>query len=70
MVMAAGSVMNEPRIGATIRTLSHQAEGVPLPSAAAFDIMASAKRRTGRLAAMAMITTTKIGSVKTRSLPT
>ncbi len=44
--------------------------GVPLPSAAALDISNSAKRSTGRLAAMAMMITTNIGSVKPRSLPT
>ncbi len=68
MVIAAGSVIKEPRIGATINTLNHQAAGVPFPIAATLDISPSAKRSTGRLAAIAMITTTKSGSVKILSL--
>ena len=65
MVMAAGSVMKEPSSGPSVRIESHQAQrraaaeaGPPPP--------APARRTpsTGRVEAMAMITTTKSGSVK------
>ena len=62
--MAAGSVMKEPSTGATIRIASHQAPVVPRPRAAMRRMHASAKRSTGRVPAMAMITTMNIGSVK------
>ncbi len=66
--MAAGSVMKDPRIGAMIRTLNHHAPGEPFPRLAATAITRSANRKTGRLAAIAMITATNSGSVKFRSL--
>ncbi len=59
MVMAAGSVMKEPSSGAMISTLNHHADGLRLPNFAAIDIRPSAKRSTGRLAAMAMMTPRK-----------
>jgi hypothetical protein len=64
MVMAPGSVINEPRIGAMMRMVSHQAAGVFFPRAATQLMQDSAKRNTGRVEAMAMITKTKSGSVK------
>ncbi len=63
MVIAPGSVMNEPRSGATIRIESHQAAGVSLPKRAPKRRQFSAKRSTGRVDASAMITTTNSGSV-------
>ena len=63
MVIAAGSVMNEPRIGPIVRMASHQAAGVSRPSLATRLSADSARTTTGRVAASAMITTTKIGSV-------
>ena len=61
--MAAGSVMSDPRMGPTVRMVSHQAAGVPPPRLAMRRIAASAKPITGRVAAMAMMTTTNTGSV-------
>ena len=63
MVIAAGSVMNDPRIGPMIRMLAHQAAGVPRPALATRRRAASAKPTIGRVAASAMMTTTKSGSV-------
>ena len=71
MVMAAGSVMSEPSSGAIVRTLSHHAAGVPLPTfTAASARHCSAKRTTGRDALIVMMMTTKTGSVKLQSSPT
>ena len=64
MTIAAGSVMKEPRIGATIRIESHHAATVPRPRPANARRHCSAKRSTGRVEAIAMMTTTNIGSVK------
>ena len=65
MVIAAGSVMKEPRIGPTVRIESHHAAGRAAARGrqTAAD-PCSAKRSTGRVAAMHMMTTTNIGSVK------
>ena len=64
IVIAAGSVMKEPRIGPTVRIESHQAAGRPPPRLATTFSPSSEMRSTGRVAAMHMITTTNIGSVK------
>ena len=69
MVMAAGSVINDPRMGVMVRAANHQAAGVPPKSFATLSTIDSAKRTTGRVAAMAMIMTTNMGSVKLTSLP-
>ena len=61
--MAAGSVMNEPSSGATIRMTSHHAPGVLLPSRATLRSDDSASITIGRVDASAMITTTNNGSV-------
>lgn len=63
MVMAAGSVMNDPSRGVTVRTESHQAAGPPPITAAILPTIISAKRMTGLVAEMAMMMTTKSGSV-------
>ena len=64
MVMAAGSVMNEPSSGPTVRIVSHQALKEPPNRPATRPISASESLRIGRVAASVMITTTNIGSVK------
>ena len=64
MVIAAGSVMHEPSSGPTVRMASHQAAGRPPPRFANKRKPCSAQRSTGRVAAMHMMTTTNIGSVK------
>ena len=64
MVMAAGSVMNEPSKGPIVRIANHHAAGVAPPKSANFFKDPSANWRIGRELAIAMITTTKIGSVK------
>ena len=61
MVIAAGSVMNEPRSGPTVSIENHHATGVLPPAAANKERQVSAKRRIGLELAMAMITKTKIG---------
>ena len=63
MVIAAGSVMNEPSTGPTVRMATHQAAGVPPPADARRRSAASANPMTGPVAARAMITTTNNGSV-------
>ena len=50
--------------GPSTRMESHQAAGLPPPRAATLPSAASATTMTGRVEARAMITTTKIGSVK------
>jgi len=65
MVMAAGSVTSEPSSGPRVRIENHQAETLPPPTAATFRRQTSARRSTGRVEDMVMITTTKIASVKT-----
>ena len=62
MVMAAGSVMKDPSTGPNVRMVSHHAAGVRCPSAATRWSMACANPTTGRVAAIAMITTTNMGS--------
>ena len=64
IVMAAGSVMKEPRSGPIVRIAAHQASGVLPPRPATAPMHLSAKERTGRVEAIAMMTTTNIGSVK------
>ena len=64
MVMAAGSVMNDPSTGPRVRMASHQATGREPPRRATERMRPSAKVRTGRVEARAMITTTNRGSVK------
>ena len=63
MVMAAGSVMNEPSSGATVRITNHHAAGVPPPRLASARSHDSASVMIGRVEASAMITTTNSGSV-------
>ena len=64
MVIAAGSVMKEPSSGPTVRIASHQAAGVPPPRLATRRSTALGEPTTGRVEAIAMTTTTNIGSVK------
>ena len=63
MVIAPGSVMNEPSSGPTVRIVIHHAAGVPPPRLASRRSVASASSTIGRVDASAMITTTNIGSV-------
>ena len=63
IVIAAGSVMTDPNIGPTVRMDNHHAAGVFLPKPATILKAPSAKYKTGRELAMAMMTTTKTGSV-------
>ena len=63
MVIAAASVMKEPRSGPMVRMASHQAAGVPPPRLAMRRTTASASDTRGRVAASAMTTTTKSASV-------
>ncbi len=63
MVMAAGSVMKDPSSGVMVRTESHQAAGPPPMSLATLPTIISANLMTGRVADIAMMTTTKRGSV-------
>lgn len=65
MVIAAGSVMNEPSSGPTVRMASHQAPGRPPPRRATTRNACSARRKTGRVEARHMMMTTNIASVKT-----
>jgi hypothetical protein len=60
--VAAGSVIKDPSTGPTVRIASHQAAMVDLPRLATFARQASAKRKIGRELAIAITTTTKIGS--------
>ena len=64
MIIAAGSVMNDPSTGVTIRIESHHAKGVRPPSAARRPTTASANCNTGRVEEIAMTTVTNAGSVK------
>ncbi len=61
--MAAGSVMNDPSNGPTVRMVTHHAAGVAPPVAAMRPSADSAKLMTGLVAASAMMTTTNSGSV-------
>ena len=63
MVIAPGSVMNEPRRGATIRMLIHHAAGELPPRRAMRCSVPSASSTIGRVDASAMITITNKGSV-------
>ena len=63
MVIAAGSVMNEPSSGPIVRIVIHQAAGVAPPALATFRNAVSANPMIGRVEAKAMITTTNSGSV-------
>ena len=61
--MAAGSVMKEPRRGAIIKIENHQAAGECPPIPANIPRSFSENLTTGLEDAMAMITTTNIGSM-------
>ena len=63
MVIAAGSVMKEPKIGAKVKIDSHHAPGEFLPIAENLPKICLANCITGRVAAKAIMTTTNIGSV-------
>jgi hypothetical protein len=63
MVIAAGSVTNEPRAGPIVRITTHHAAGVAPPIRATCRSADSANPMMGRVDASAMITTTKTGSV-------
>ena len=63
IVMAAASVMNDPKSGPAIRIEAHHAAGVQRPTLATFRSDDSAKAMIGRVAASAITTTTKTGSV-------
>ena len=63
MVIAAGSVMNEPIIGAIVRIATHHAAGVAPPRRATACSERSARPMIGRVDASAMMTTTNSGSV-------
>ena len=63
IVIAAGSVMNEPRIGPRVRMVSHQAASIPPNRLATFHISSSAAFSMGRVAARIMMTPTNMGSV-------
>ena len=69
MVIAAGSVMKEPSSGPSVRIENHQAAGEARPARATSARSCSANFITGRLAAIAMTTTTNSGSVNTRPCP-
>ena len=63
IVMAAGSVMNEPRMGPMVKMVTHHAAGLAPPTFANRRRLDSAKPSTGRVEASAMITTTNRASV-------
>ena len=63
IVMAAGSVMNDPSRGPTMRIDSHHAPGVEPPMRAIRRMPLSARLMIGRVEASAMMTTTNSGSV-------
>jgi hypothetical protein len=63
MVIAAGSVMNDPSSGPMTRMDHHQAAGVLPPSAASRPSPASANPIIGRVDVSAMMTTTNSASV-------
>ena len=67
MVIAAGSVMNEPNKGAIVSIETHHAAGLWPPKPAARPSSCSANFTTGLVEAMAIITTTNIGSIYIRS---
>ena len=62
--MAPGSVMKDPNSGPIVRIVNHHADGVLPPSAATRCSTDCAKATTGRVDAIAMMTTTNIGSTK------
>ncbi len=63
MVIAAGSVMNDPSRGPMVRIVSHQAVSEPPNSRATRLMAASLSFRIGRVEASTMMTTTNIASV-------
>lgn len=63
MVIAAGSVIKEPRIGAKTRSAIHQAKVFSFPSLAIWRKQFSAKFKIGRVDAIIIMMTTNIGSV-------
>ena len=63
MVIAPGSVMNDPSIGPMVRIENHHAAGVERPSCAIRRSAFSANDTIGRVAARPMMTTTNSGSV-------
>ena len=62
VLIPAGSVINDPSRGPTMRMASHQAAGVAPPRFASRRIAPSANVMIGRVDASAMITTTNSGS--------
>ena len=64
MVIAPGSVMNEPSSGAMMRIVIHQAAGVPPPTWATRRRTPSASSMIGRVDDRAMMTITNSGSAK------
>ncbi len=62
MVIAAGSVMKEPRSGPIVRIDNHHITGLPRPSAAIRATAFSARRRIGKELAIDIMTTTNIAS--------
>src|SRR5215469_11312225 len=65
----ANNLVKEPSNGPSVRIANHHEAGVPFPIAETFAITASVKRMIGSELAIAMITTTKIGSA-TFTFPT
>ena len=63
IVIAAGSVIKDPNSGPIVNIDNHHAAGVLFPNTATLLRADSAKDITGLEAAIAIITTTKIGSV-------
>ena len=64
IVMAAGSVIKEPRTGPRVSTVNQKAVREPPRRSAILNMIASANFRIGRVAASIIITTTNMGSVK------
>ena len=63
MVIAAGSVINDPRTGLTVSKVNHQAELPPPPKRAVHPRTRSANSKIGRVEAIVIMTTTKTASV-------
>ena len=61
--MAAGSVMNDPSMGAMVKIDSHHAAGLCPPKPATTPRIFSESLRTGLVEAKVMITTKNIGSM-------
>ena len=67
MVMAAGSVINEPNNGPAVRRVNHQAVSVPPSKLATLHMMDSVSFKIGRVEARVIITTTNSASTKLTS---